>query len=1197
MGQYWDDQRGDVVTMSNIILTDADSSKPNGSDNHGLPISPAEMRALTNSVLIDRLQLARQAGISFGGARDEYEILGYDRIITSKQFRDEYARGGIAGRIVDALPNATWRGSMEIVEDEDPKHNTSFEQAWKDLDTRLQIQAKFLRVDKLAGLSTFAVLLIGAPGDLETELPKGKPDDLAYLTPFSGGGGPAGSSRSRVESMDSDCTVAEYEVDPANPRFGLPLFYRLKRTDFVTPQLSRPIHWTRILHIAENLLDDEVHGQPTLERVWNLLTDLRKVTGGGAEAFWLRANQGLHVNVDKTMSNTDAAFAIERLKEQSLLYKHQIDRWLRTKGTDVEVLGSDVANFESPADAILTQIAGARGIPKRILTGSEMGELASSQDRDNWKDQVNGRQTGYAGPYIVRPFVDRLIRYGYLPTPAKGPMAYEVRWPHIQTLTAQEKVEGAKGWASVNSTQGSVVFTDEEIRDRWEGMPPLTDEQREEIAKRKAEAAAAEQPPPIEAPTTTEGKDEKVLPFKPRAARHGVDYKFSSTQVQLPDYVAESLLALAARIPDEDLAEEGREDDAHVTVCYGLHTNDVEQVRSALSKAKGPIELTFGKTAIFDAEEYDVLYVEVHSPDLHALNQALRSLPVTNSYSEYTPHATVAYLKKGLGDKYTYDYSLYGLKATVDSVRFSPAEGDDRDVQLRTAAYSDDRLDEALIQTLQQAIEHDVPEVIDAILGIRRQQDRMLGGPGSGNFGHKGRPGHVGGSAGDEGVVDWKALPEPDRSDVLRVKTEIQSRLAHPEYDDTDFMALIREAQEKGSIVAYHGTASAAIDRILEEGLVPRKGIGADAWARENVGDRIRSVNLMDATIAGRKVSVFVTSDPHEARRFSSFASEVNPGSQGVVLEIKIPATEVSKLKLDELSNNLRFEGRIPPEWIKVRGGRNRAAQSVDDGSLTLYFAFIASPELETLGGPGSGNHGHQGGKGGKGNRGGSTSKAEHAPTESTAAKSETPHLDEFTWASPSDLPDGVMEFSGRTPLSRSARLGVEDGLAEIKRVDPEFYERMKSTKLIEGDYEPKSAIGTAIVPQQPGEKRSWILLQSNPTGIEPENVRTVVQAAAQGQEDYVRAVYRGAIIHEAGHILDGVTARGSKELMLAVSSQKDLLFQMFDMSQYAALGGPREAFAELYTAHVLNHKIPSGLRELQRKAISSAQKGLTDAS
>lgn len=468
------------------------AEEPSGNGNGSAPMAQAygevplnesalvqaEIRTLSNQILLDRIQFMRQAGITFGGARDEYEILGYDRIITNRQYRDEYARGGIAGRLVDALPNATWRGSMELIEDEDPKTDTDFEKAWKALDMQLKVQAKLQRADKLAGLSTYSVMLIGAAGNLEEELPHGRPGGLLYLTPFSGGGGPGGSHRSRMAADDfSDATIFEFEVDPLNPRFGLPRSYQLRRTDVSSPYLQRPVHWSRILHIAENVLDDEVYGQPTLERVWNLLIDLRKITGGGAEAFWLRANQGLHLDIDKDMKLEDAKATLTALKDQSELYKHQQTRWLRTKGVAVSTLGSDVANFQQPADAIITQIAGSRGMPKRILTGSEMGELASSQDRDNWKDQINGRQTGYVGPFIVRPLVDRLIRYGYLPTPAKGPEAYEVRWPHIQTLTEAEKAEGAAKWASVNSTSNAIVFTEDEIRDKWYGMEPTGKDQ------------------------------------------------------------------------------------------------------------------------------------------------------------------------------------------------------------------------------------------------------------------------------------------------------------------------------------------------------------------------------------------------------------------------------------------------------------------------------------------------------------------------------------------------------------------------------------------------------------------------------------------------------------------------------------------------------------------------------------------------
>lgn len=459
---------------------------------------PGNLRALASD-LIDRLRFARQAGITFDGKRDEYEIFGYDRVITLQQYRDEFARGGIAKRIVNALPNATWRGRMELVEDEDSQKETKFEKAWSDLDRKHKISAVLRRVDILAGLGYYAVLLIGAPGELDTELPKGSPEKLLYLTPYAGGGGPGllntsvGSFNGAGNLAYGDASIAELEVDPSNPRFGLPKTYQLRRIDVSSPDMQKPVHWSRIVHVAEGCLDNELYGTPVLEAVWNLLIDLRKVTGGGAESFFQRANQGLLLNLDKDADlDTEAS---NKLKDEVEEYRHNISRILKTRGMEVKTLGSDVANFQNPADAILTQIAGTTTIPKRILTGSEMGELASSQDRDNWKDQINGRQESYAGPYIVRPLVDRLIAYGYMPAPSKGPDIYEVVWPHIQTLTEQEKADGAAKWTSANSTQGSPIFTCDEIRDKWYGFGPLTPEQLKKEMEAKSAAQAAAQPP------------------------------------------------------------------------------------------------------------------------------------------------------------------------------------------------------------------------------------------------------------------------------------------------------------------------------------------------------------------------------------------------------------------------------------------------------------------------------------------------------------------------------------------------------------------------------------------------------------------------------------------------------------------------------------------------------------------------------
>ena len=449
-----------------------------------------------STVLLERMMFARQAGISFHGARDLYEVLGYDRVLTYRKYRARYARGGIAKRIVEAYPKATWRGGVKLFEgaeatDADRDGKTAFEQAWNDLEKRLSIWATIQQADILTGLSTYSAVLIGAPGSLTDELPKGTPEKLLYLTPFSGGGGPGGDQLSRSMAMDADCSIQTFDVDPASPRFGLPLIYRLRRTDLSSPLLNREVHWTRLVHLAEGLLGDRVYGSPTLEDVWNLLDDLDKVTGGGAEAFWLRANAGLHLDVDKAMGlpgpsgkATPGLSPDERkaLAEKAEDLQHQIQRVMVTRGVTATQLSSATANFKDPADAIVTQIAGTKGIPKRILVGSEMGQLASGQDRQNWNTQIQDRRTSYAGPCIVRPLVDRLVQYGYLPTPKE----YIVVWPVMEDLTEDEKAELAGKLAMVSKNFGSTVFTEAEIRQICYRMKPaedtVTDQFRAELA-------------------------------------------------------------------------------------------------------------------------------------------------------------------------------------------------------------------------------------------------------------------------------------------------------------------------------------------------------------------------------------------------------------------------------------------------------------------------------------------------------------------------------------------------------------------------------------------------------------------------------------------------------------------------------------------------------------------------------------------
>ncbi len=177
------------------------------------------------------------------------------------------------------------------------------------------------------------------------------------------------------------------------------------------------------------------------------------------------------------------------------------------------------------------------------------------------------------------------------------------------------------------------------------------------------------------APTVTEPSPAAVPASLPVA-----ETPKSSTQLTLPPVAAEPFKAFAASIPESEVYSKkdasgvedyGRETEPHVTVLYGLTKHDPQLAQQVLAN-KGPVTVTLGKLSVFENPEYDVLKVDVKSPQLHKLNGELSKLPNENSFPDYQPHMTIAYLKKGEGKKYVGDTRFQGQKLTFNSVTFSP---------------------------------------------------------------------------------------------------------------------------------------------------------------------------------------------------------------------------------------------------------------------------------------------------------------------------------------------------------------------------------------------------------------------------------------------------------------------------------------------------------------------------------------------
>lgn len=436
--------------------------KPSAAERPGFI---AGLRAAA-SALVSRARFMR-GGKTFDGKRDVDEALGYQSTLAPSDYRLRYERNEMAGCIVDCFPIACWRGGGELVEDDDPEVVTTFEEQFFELADRLEIWPRLMRSDILAGLGRYAILVIGDGQPLDKELRQmRRPEDVLFLSVYA----------------EEHAEVSELVTDVKDPRYGRVKFYTCSN---VLPELSNgakasgtsvKVHYSRVVHIADGLLDDDVYGQPRLRRVWNRLDDLVKVVGGGSEAFWQRSQQGLQLDLDKEIQlDEDGKTALQDEVDE---YLHGLRRVMRTQGVKVNTLGSDVANFQPQVDSILTLIAGGTRIPKRILTGSEQGELASSQDKTNWDERVQDRRENFCGPGIVRQLVDRLIDHGALTEPKDG---YVVRWPEIENMDEMARANIALRYAQANKQNADSgldpIITTNEIRDSVLDLGPIDPEE------------------------------------------------------------------------------------------------------------------------------------------------------------------------------------------------------------------------------------------------------------------------------------------------------------------------------------------------------------------------------------------------------------------------------------------------------------------------------------------------------------------------------------------------------------------------------------------------------------------------------------------------------------------------------------------------------------------------------------------------
>jgi 2'-5' RNA ligase len=161
--------------------------------------------------------------------------------------------------------------------------------------------------------------------------------------------------------------------------------------------------------------------------------------------------------------------------------------------------------------------------------------------------------------------------------------------------------------------------------------------------------------------------------------KESTGYKLGCVMVEVP---VSNWNEITSIIDKNDLYEVegenyGIQDNPHLTLLYGLKPNITkEQVEQVLEKSVDgeKIEIEIENIGLFENDNFDVVKFNVKKTEqLQKLFDSLSELPNENTFPDYNPHMTIAYVKKGLGKKYTKTYSH---KVSSNDICYSMANGE-----------------------------------------------------------------------------------------------------------------------------------------------------------------------------------------------------------------------------------------------------------------------------------------------------------------------------------------------------------------------------------------------------------------------------------------------------------------------------------------------------------------------------------------
>jgi len=211
------------------------------------------------------------------------------------------------------------------------------------------------------------------------------------------------------------------------------------------------VHWTRVLHLAENCVDSPIYGEPRLRAVIENVLNITLILKGSPHMYMRGGFPGYAFEAEPDVVITEADQTA--MKAQIEDYVSSMQRFLTLQGVTAKSLDVQIADPDPFIKVQVGAISAHTGIPGRMLSGSEMGHLASTADKMTWEDRVHDRQETELTPDFILPLIDRLQMLGILP-PTTDEIV--VTWNRVDSASQKERAEVSKIKAEALAKYASV---------------------------------------------------------------------------------------------------------------------------------------------------------------------------------------------------------------------------------------------------------------------------------------------------------------------------------------------------------------------------------------------------------------------------------------------------------------------------------------------------------------------------------------------------------------------------------------------------------------------------------------------------------------------------------------------------------------------------------------------------------------------